>query len=592
MKKLATGFVVVAATIVAMACQDTLGVSNPNNPNVAQVLATATDIEAVFAQGFLQMGFTANSVHTNNLSPQLNAMSLENYGNVANFDMVYRAAIPRTAIDNSVNNTGGDVHYADFQNMQKLAHTIAVAIAALDKFTAAGNTLGSPTQNARARAWGFFELGLALGNTALFYDSAAVVFPTTPTVGPPQPLLGYADVMKTALGDLDSALAIAALPAVTSAPGPFTASWINGLSVDQPTFIKIVRSYQARFRAGVARTPAERAAVNWDQVIADATHGITQDLVVQMSAQAGWRQREVENAYRYAGWGDVSMMYLGMADTSRAYDAWLATPMVNRQPFLLKTPDSRWPFGEDRATQTAVSGGSKGLPTNGLYFRDRPAEEDPPGDPWGSSFYDHFRFRYLTVGPTSGDNAGPWIEFSQSEVNLLAAEGYIRKGNFAAAAGLIDASRTKHNLPPLSGTVNDATTPVPGATYAALYDTLITVNKSDTTKRDTTLTVKGYKMTGVVPGAQNCVPRVPVGPSGPTACGNIMEALKYEYRVETYFTGYGQWFQAERGWGDLVEGTPLEFPVPYQELQVRLKPVYNLGGVGGPASAAKGTYGF
>jgi hypothetical protein len=71
-----------------------------------------------------------------------------------------------------------------------------------------------------------------------------------------------------------------------------------------------------------------------------------------------------------------------------------------------------------------------------------------------------------------------------------------------------------------------------------------------------------------------------------------MEALKYEYRMETYFTGYGQWFQAERGWGDLVEGTPLEFPVPYQEMQVRLKPFYNLGGVGGPSAAAKGTYGF
>jgi hypothetical protein len=71
-----------------------------------------------------------------------------------------------------------------------------------------------------------------------------------------------------------------------------------------------------------------------------------------------------------------------------------------------------------------------------------------------------------------------------------------------------------------------------------------------------------------------------------------MEALKYEYRVETYFTGYGQWFQAERGWGDLVELTALEFPVPYQEMQVRVRPFYNLGGAGGKSAAAKGTYGF
>jgi hypothetical protein len=531
-----------------------LSVNNPNNPNVAQVLATATDIEAVFAQGYLQVGFTGSGIHTNNIAPQLNAMSLENYGNVANFDMVYRAAIPRKFIDNSVNNSGAGVHFADFQNMQKLARTIANAITALDAFVGGNHTLGSASQNARARAWGFLELGLALGNTALVYDSASIVYPATPTTGPAQPLSGHAAVMTAALGDLDSALTIARSSAVTSAPTAFTSPWINGVSVDQPTFIKMVRSYQARFRAGVARTPAERAAVDWTQVIADATNGITQDLVVSLSIQAGWQQQEVTNAYRYQGWGDASMLYLGMADTSGAYDAWLATPMINRQPFLLRTPDARWPAGDDRATQTTASGGSNGVPgTTGYYFRNRPPGEDPPGDPWGTSFYDNFRFRYLTVN--NSDNAGPWIEFSKAEVDLLAAEGYLRKGDVASALPLIDNSRvSKGKLPKLTGVIATATDPVPGGNA--------------------------------------CVPKVPTGPNGPTACGTAMEALKYEYRMETYFTGYGQWFQAERGWGDLVEGTPLEFPVPYQEMQVRLKPFYNLGGVGGPSAAAKGTYGF
>lgn len=578
MRKLATSAFVVAATMAAAACKDVLSVGNPNNPNVGQVLATATDIEAVFAQGFLQIGFTASGIHTNNIAPQLNAMSLENYGNVANFDMVYRASIPRKFIDNSVNNSGSDVHYADFQNMQKLGRTIANAIAALDAFTGAGHTLGSPAQNARARAWGFFELGLALGNTALVYDSAAVVYPKTPTTGPAQPLVRAADVMAAALGDLDSALAIAASSDVTSNPTAFTAPWINGSNTDLATFVKIVHSYKARFRADVARTPAERAAVDWDKVIADAAAGITSDLVVQLSIQAGWQQRELTNAYRYQGWGDVSMMYLGMADTSGAYDAWLATPMVNRQPFLIQSPDSRWPWGSSRDAQVALSGGPNGVPGNtGLYFRNRPPGEDPPGDPWGTSFYDHFRFRYLTVN--NSDNAGPWIEFSKAENDLLLAEGYIRKANFAAAAPLIDETRTSHNLPAITGVVTDGTTGIPGATYVAV--------------KDSAGNVTGYKMTGVDPNNHtNCVPRVPAGPSGPTACGNMMEALKYEYRVETYFTGYGTWFFAERGWGDLVEGTPVEFPVPYQEMQVRQHPFYNWGGVGLPGGAAKGTYGF
>ena len=163
------------------------------------------------------------------------------------------------------------------------------------------------------------------------YDSAAIVLPATPTTGAPPALVGHANVMTQALADLDSALTIARSSAVTGSLAAFTSTWINGLSIDQPTFIKIVRSYQARFRAGVARTPTERAAVDWTQVIADATNGITSDLVVQLSIQAGWQQQEVTNAYRYQGWGDVSMMYLGMADTSGAYDAWLATPMINRR---------------------------------------------------------------------------------------------------------------------------------------------------------------------------------------------------------------------------------------------------------------------
>ena len=46
-----------------------------------------------------------------------------------------------------------------------------------------------------------------------------------------------------------------------------------------------------------------------------------------------------------------------------------------------------------------------------------------------------------------------------------------------------------------------------------------------------------------------------------------------------------------RGWGDLPEGTAYEYPVPYQEMQSRQRPSYNLGG-GFGSSAGKSTYGF
>ena len=75
------------------------------------------------------------------------------------------------------------------------------------------------------------------------------------------------------------------------------------------------------------------------------------------------------------------------------------------------------------------------------------------------------------------------------------------------------------------------------------------------------------------------------------ACGNIMEAMKYEKRMETMFSAFGRFWIDGRGWGDLIEGTPLEFPVPYQEMQARQKPFYLLG-PGFGSAAAKGVYGF
>jgi hypothetical protein len=61
--------------------------------------------------------------------------------------------------------------------------------------------------------------------------------------------------------------------------------------------------------------------------------------------------------------------------------------------------------------------------------------------------------------------------------------------------------------------------------------------------------------------------------------------------METAFTSFGRWWIDGRGWGDLPENTAYEYPVPYQEMQARQHPSYNLGG-GTGSNAAKGTYGF
>jgi len=320
----------------------------------------------------------------------------------------------------------------------------------------------------------------------------------------------------------------------------------SGTEVSMARFQQIARSLKAKFRANVARTKAERDAVDWAAVVADASAGITEHWIVNLSATTGWSQSIISTLRQGTNWAQMTPFILGMADTSGGYQAWLAQPLMERTPFLLRTPDKRFPSGDTRAEQIANSVASRNGPPAGsiVYFRARPVGEDSPGEPWGTWFYDNHRFWGITA---NGGN-GPFVLMSVTESDMLAAEGQIRRGNFAAAATLIDKSRTRAGLPSVAAITNN-TTPVPGGNA--------------------------------------CVPRVPTGTGAATVCGNLFEAMKWEKRVETSFTGYAQWFFDSRGWGDLVEGTPLEWPVPYQELFARQRPSYTT-----TARAARSTYGF
>lgn len=541
--------ILAGATLVVGCRENPLSVDNTDNPDVARVFAAPKDVEVIVSKLFQQM-YNGQYGTTESLWPQSMTMSMESHSQLGNFGMGTRAAIPRSPIDNSIGNNVNVGNFRDFDFLSRNARGAANAIAAIDRFIAAGTTIGSPARDARAKSFAYFTLGFGTGFLAMFYDSAAIVTAATPTDEIP-PLSASGAVMASALASLDSALAISQSAAATTgtAGWPIPADWVSSPTVDGPnlaTWQRIIRSYRARFRAGVARTPAERDAVDWTAVIADATNGITTDFIVNANTTAGWNSAPVGQLRVDATWSQMTPFILGMADTTGAYDAWLATPLTTRSPFLLRTPDKRFPSGETRPIQTAVTGNVKGGPPAGsiLYFRNRPEGDDKPAEVWGTWYYDNHRFWGITA---AGGN-GPFIPFTLAENDMLAAEGYIRKNQSALATVLIDKYRVRAGLPPVAGIVNP----------------------------------------GQVPGGSACVPRVPVGPNyTSTVCGSLFEAMKWEKRVETSFTGYGQWFIDARGWGDLVQGTALEWPVPYQELFARLGGSYTTS-----AKAARGTYGF
>jgi hypothetical protein len=91
--------------------------------------------------------------------------------------------------------------------------------------------------------------------------------------------------------------------------------------------------------------------------------------------------------------------------------------------------------------------------------------------------------------------------------------------------------------------------------------------------------------------ATSCVPRTPTGPGSALECGSLLEAMKWEKRIETIFSGYAQWFQDSRGWNDLVDKSPTMWPVPYQEMDARREAFYN-SLTGTQWISAGNTYGF
>lgn len=538
-------FLWIGASLVALtACGNSLEVQNLNNPDVARAYATPSGVEGVVGGLGVQLNNTQRE--SESINTQAKILSGEQFATVANFGMAARTQIPRGPISNDLGNDQQAGNRNNWDTFSRTSRSAATAIQAIAAYQAKGLTMGSKAQDARARAFAFMILGNALGYLSLGYDSAAIVTPATPSSDVP-PLSGYKDVNKAALAMYDSAVAVAnSADASTGANGfPLPATWMSGQSnLTAANFVRLVRSYKARVRAGVARNVAERAAVDWAAVISDATNGITADFTVNIGGSTGWRANfDVSQSYVTGGWHSLPMFYYGMADTSGAYDNWLKDGLGTRKAFLVQTPDKRWPVGATRAAQGANTP-TVALPA-GQYFRNRPPGEDVPVTGWGDSFYDHRRYGVINLANVTG----PYVDMSATEIDMLAAEGYIRTGNLAAAAALIDKTRIKNGL----GSIG-----VP-ASASAPYST-----------------------------ATNCVPHVPQGPSfTSTACGSILEAMKYEKRMETAFTGYLVWYADMRGWGDMVTGTIVEWPVPYQEMQARYAPYHT-----GTNAAPKGTYGF
>lgn len=547
----------IAATMVGLVgCEESLAVTNPNQGETARVLATADDAEALLGTYYKRW---SSGVYgsVSNLEAMTSIMSFMNYSSLAN--NCANARTPFSGADNT-NNAGNPCAAEQYRLFSYMGEVNRVAASFLTELSK-GLKLGSDARTARDKAFAEFLRGMSIGYAALMHDSVAVVSEGMDAQDKGK-LVSYKVAADSAYAAFQRAVDLANSNATGDRGFPLPDTWIpSPTSMTKVEFVKLVRSYRARIRANMARTPAERGAADWDAIIADAKAGITADHEITTSTTVGpgysWRQQWLT----FTTWHQVPPFFIGMADTSGSYADWIATPVGDRgagsQNFMLVTPDQRFPQGTTRADQQndfKISSCQVVGSVCKRYFVNRPNGGDAmSGFGFGWSNYDFVRFYQWNVTAAGTARNGPVIFMTKAEIDMLQAEGLYRKGDLAGAAALVNITRVKNGLPAITN----------------------------------------FTTSAVVPGNNACVPKVPKAPAFNTVgCGTLWDALKYEKRIETAYTHYSAWFLDGRGWGELAKDTPLFWAVPYQELLARgytMDQLYGAGpGVGTAPNSAAG----
>jgi hypothetical protein len=214
---------------------------------------------------------------------------------------------------------------------------------------------------------------------------------------------------------------------------------------------------------------------------------------------------------------------IGPADASGEWENWMDAALSDRKPFNIDTDDRRVTDGayNEDGKYVRYQGNSPFPADRGIYH-------------W--SHYSSCHWCYIFE---DADWITDWPIMTSKELDFLLAEANYRLGDKAAAMETVNRYRTGNGELPRFRDVN-----------------------------------------GVAPGGNRCVPQNPDG-----SCGDLWEALKYEKRIEVFMAGMAGEYMDDRGWGDLVQWTWEQLPIPGSELDILQINNYTFGGPGGQSSA-------
>lgn len=491
------------------ACLD-LSVTNPNEPERERALSQAADVAALIRSQFHTYWDVVQGGIGDEGSPgaALDGAAEVEASNSANDGTWDMGMIPPTPIVNEVGYRWGSWSRTPWLTMNRGLSALRSALQAIEE----RNLTDDLVEPARVQAFARFMQGLFHGYIALMYDRGFILDETVdPVTTELQP---YDVVMQAARGYLAEARSIAEANDFTLPDG-----WLGPSSYTSEDLVRLTHSYEARFMTAVARSPEERAAVAWEEVLSHVAQGVVEDFGVNLDGPGGvWSSPYKSRSGRGTS---IYLTLLGPADQSGAYIAWENTPGPDREPFLIDTDDRRITDG------TPTDAGKYVEHRN--FFNNQRARGT-----WFLSNYSPMWFRNI-----SDTDFGFAPEITVEEMEFLTAEAHIRLNNPDAALPLINDRRVEEGE-------------LTGATLAGVS-------------------------------GDRCVPRAVgplTKASGLSegACGDLMTTLIYEKRLELFELTAGLSFFDARGWGILRTGRPIHIPIPMEDLQVLGISHYTFGG--------------